>query len=77
MGSMVTKGQGQEESVRAEAAAATRMTASGEPLLAECECLRCGWKWKPRKQVPRSCPACRSYLWDQEAEAGTVRRRGE
>lgn len=28
------------------------------------ECLRCGYKWIPRKNDVRQCPKCRSVLWD-------------
>jgi predicted Zn-ribbon and HTH transcriptional regulator len=29
------------------------------------ECLRCGWKWEPRKKVgfPKRCPGCYSTSW--------------
>ena len=55
------------------------------------ECLRCGHKWVPRKQVyghgaslPISCPKCRSWYWDaplgaqspQEAEEQINKARG-
>lgn len=30
------------------------------------ECKRCGYKWLPRQEDVRSCPSCRSVLWDKE-----------
>lgn len=33
------------------------------------ECLRCGHKWVPRREVyPRICPKCKSPYWDRERE---------
>lgn len=35
-------------------------------------CKRCGHEWQPRmKGRPASCPACKSYKWDEE----TTRQR--
>ena len=28
------------------------------------QCLKCGWKWKARKKVPRACPKCKRYDWN-------------
>ena len=27
-------------------------------------CLRCGYKWAPRKARILACPGCKSRLWD-------------
>ncbi len=29
-----------------------------------CECLRCGHKWIPRKQIVVGCAKCRSPYWN-------------
>ena len=29
----------------------------------ECECKRCGYKWHSRRDMPVSCPKCKSYVW--------------
>jgi len=33
-------------------------------------CLKCGNEWIPRKKnsLPRVCPKCRSYKWDEPKE---------
>jgi len=36
-------------------------------VIEECACLRCGWRWFPKKPGrPEQCPAdgCRSPYWD-------------
>jgi len=30
-------------------------------------CLRCNWKWLARVSIPRVCPRCKSYRWNQPA----------
>ncbi len=31
------------------------------------KCLRCGWRWIPRKpEQPRWCPACNSPYWNRK-----------
>lgn len=30
----------------------------------EIQCLKCGYKWKSKKEKPKSCPKCKSYTWD-------------
>ena len=31
------------------------------------KCLRCGWKWIPRKpETPTWCPACNSPYWNRK-----------
>ena len=32
----------------------------------EHECLRCEYKWKPRKAVSKKCPHCQSPLWNKK-----------
>jgi len=33
-------------------------------LVAEmAQCIRCGWRWQPRKENPSACPNCKSYEW--------------
>lgn len=31
----------------------------------DCECLRCGHKWKRLVKYPKVCPVCRSPWWDR------------
>lgn len=32
-----------------------------------CECKRCGYKWKTRgDKDPAACPSCKSYQWKTE-----------
>lgn len=28
------------------------------------KCLRCGWKWFPRKKDGRICPKCKTAYWN-------------
>lgn len=30
----------------------------------ECECLRCSYKWTPKKINPKQCPYCHSMKWN-------------
>lgn len=30
----------------------------------ECECLRCGWIWNPRRDSPKRCPGCQNPRWN-------------
>jgi len=30
------------------------------------KCLRCGYKWNPRKEDVRQCPHCKSASWEKE-----------
>lgn len=39
-------------------------------------CLRCGWKWTPRKADVRKCPNCKSALFDVP-KAKTPPERGQ
>ena len=32
---------------------------------AQATCFRCGWKWAPRIAMPRRCPRCLSYAWNE------------
>lgn len=32
----------------------------------ELKCKRCGYQWIPRKKVVRTCPRCKSHLWNKE-----------
>ena len=34
--------------------------------LKEFICLRCGFEWQPRVINPKSCPGCKSYIWNSE-----------
>ena len=36
----------------------------------KCVCDKCGWKWESRKkdELPRECPRCKSYRWNQSEE---------
>ncbi len=35
-------------------------------LYPEVRCVRCGWKWKPRAQVPSKCANCLTRYWNKE-----------
>ena len=32
------------------------------------KCLRCGWEWFPRVELPACCSACKSYSWNKPRE---------
>lgn len=31
-------------------------------------CKKCGHKWVPRTDNPKSCPGCKSYNWDEDVK---------
>lgn len=38
----------------------------------DCECKRCGYKWKPRIETePKQCPHCKSPYWNKERKNGS------
>lgn len=36
-----------------------------EELSVKRHCTRCGYEWTSRGRVPKRCPACSSYLWNE------------
>ena len=30
------------------------------------KCKRCGWEWETRVKKPKTCPGCKSPLWNKE-----------
>lgn len=43
--------------------------------LSQLQCLRCGHFWSPRKTDIRTCPKCRSALWDLPKEPKSERTK--
>lgn len=41
-----------------------------------CTCLRCGYQWSARTEVPKRCPACKSTRWNKEAVTNKCLRCG-
>jgi Zn finger protein HypA/HybF involved in hydrogenase expression len=42
------------------------------------ECMRCGFRWTPRKTDVRQCPRCKSAYWDtpkERAELPKIQKR--
>lgn len=44
----------------------TRTIQGAKKQMTVCECLRCGYLWKPHRPDPVKCPACYSPLWNKE-----------
>ncbi|KKN69350.1 hypothetical protein LCGC14_0442100 [marine sediment metagenome] len=34
------------------------------------KCKRCDYEWKPKKKgaEPKSCPRCKSYIWNKDED---------
>ena len=30
-----------------------------------CKCKQCGYEWTPRMKIPKACPSCKRYDWNQ------------
>jgi len=43
------------------------------PTIEVVTCKQCGHSWEPRVPNPRSCPACKSYVWSRAASGKVVR----
>ncbi len=41
----------------------------------EAACSRCGFRWKLRKVVPKTCGRCKSRLWNDDQPEPTARQR--
>lgn len=34
-------------------------------IMKQIKCLRCGYEWKKRIDIPKQCPRCKRYDWDK------------
>jgi len=41
------------------------------------ECKKCGWRWIPRKNFPKSCPQCKRYDWFDDSKKVKKRKKNE
>ena len=31
------------------------------------KCLKCGYEWESKLEMPKACPACKSYRFNEES----------